>query len=263
MKNWIELCSDVNWEDYHGMWARQAKDGKWYILQWTNMWDACGEDECKRDGQDQYHCEVKMLNLAALGAEKMNSALQCCGYEATTTAIVNEYDGDILSDDPKIMERIVVECCIQYGLGAPLESFSGDKRPTWIRAEARRYAEQCMKDSNLLEKRLERPVNRIGSTAREYGLGDTNSALLRGDSPTHQLMRKIQGIPEPTVEMGTLQPNGELTNVRHIKHADIRACQFTIVAPEHYRKNGSCLCDDPVHRQMMIKEWGYNAKDFK
>lgn len=26
------LRSDVNWEDYHGIWAKKARDGSWYVL---------------------------------------------------------------------------------------------------------------------------------------------------------------------------------------------------------------------------------------
>lgn len=59
MKNWIELCSDANWEDYHGMWCRQAADGSWWVLRWTNMYDAMGERDCKGDGIPQYECQVR------------------------------------------------------------------------------------------------------------------------------------------------------------------------------------------------------------
>lgn len=54
-----------------------------------------------------------------------------------------------------------------------------------------------------------------------------------------------------------------LTEVREIKQADLQRCRFTILTAEHYRTDGSCKCDDPEHRAMMIREWGYKAKDFK
>lgn len=43
MRGWIELCGDVNWIDYHGMWAKKARDGSWYVIRWTNLIDAMGE----------------------------------------------------------------------------------------------------------------------------------------------------------------------------------------------------------------------------
>ena len=67
---------------------------------------------------------------------------------------------------------------------------------------------------------------------------------------------------EHKIQFGTLQPDGTLTNRRAIKQTDVMACQFSILMPEHYRENGSCRCDDPDHRKMMIATWGYSAKDF-
>lgn len=151
MRGWIELCSDVNWEDYHGMWARKAKDGKWYILQWTNMWDSCGKEE----GLDQYNCDVKMLDLKEIPNNNLDSALKSCGLKLLTApfAVTIENDrGEAVTSDPKRVELIVVECCIQYGFGNLLASFTGSKRPLNIRAKARRFAESTMRDSRSVEK---------------------------------------------------------------------------------------------------------------
>jgi hypothetical protein len=187
MRNWIELCSDVNWVDYHGMWARKAKDGSWYVLRWTNLVDAGGEEFA----DTPYECDVKRIDLSDVDP---SSALNSCGYEIEGDTIVNEYDGSIVADG-KHVELCLVECCISYGLGAPLESFTGSKYPERIRATARRYAETMMKDRPGLAKRLARPVNAIGSTADEYGRGDIDSALHRGPFDTAKsIMRKMHGI---------------------------------------------------------------------
>jgi hypothetical protein len=53
------------------------------------------------------------------------------------------------------------------------------------------------------------------------------------------------------------------SNVRMIKQSDIGKCPFVILMPEHYREDGSCMCDDAAERARMQKEWGYRAKDFK
>jgi len=61
---------------------------------------------------------------------------------------------------------------------------------------------------------------------------------------------------------GTLHPDGTLTNVRVIPQSTFANCPFYIMVPEHYREDGSCKCDDPEHRRMMKKEWGYTKKNF-
>jgi hypothetical protein len=189
MRNWIELGSDVNWIDYHGMWARQAPDGSWYVLRWTNLLDAGGEEFA----DTPYECEVKRIDLDDTPAEQIKSALECCGLRATDEGIIS--GGDIVAAGDKI-PLCLVECLIQYGGGAPLETFTGKRYPTRIRAEARRYAEECMRNMPLLAKQLARPVNRIGSTAEEYGKGDIDAALARGPFDTAKnIMRKLHDLP--------------------------------------------------------------------
>lgn len=65
-----------------------------------------------------------------------------------------------------------------------------------------------------------------------------------------------------TITFGTLSPGGKLSNVRLIKQSTIANCPFFILVPDHYREDGSCKCDDPEYRKMMIKEWGYKKADF-
>ncbi len=56
------------------------------------------------------------------------------------------------------------------------------------------------------------------------------------------------------VKFGTLTPNG-VKYARIIKQSDIGRCPHRIMVSEHYRKNGTCRCDDPKHTEM--REWGY------
>ena len=51
-------------------------------------------------------------------------------------------------------------------------------------------------------------------------------------------------------------------NVHEFRQSDIMRCPFFILAPEHYRANGTCKCDDPEEQQRMILEWGYAPEDF-
>lgn len=41
-----------------------------------------------------------------------------------------------------------------------------------------------------------------------------------------------------------------------IKYADIQRCPHYIIDPDHYRADGSCLCNDPDAKVMA--EWGYH-----
>jgi len=40
------------------------------------------------------------------------------------------------------------------------------------------------------------------------------------------------------------------------------SCKFFILSPSHFRENGTCMCDDAEHRELMIKEWGYSEEEF-
>ena len=61
---------------------------------------------------------------------------------------------------------------------------------------------------------------------------------------------------------GTLQKDGTLTNVREIPQSTFANCPFFIMVPEHYREDGTCKCNDPEYRKMMMKEWGYRKSSF-
>jgi hypothetical protein len=190
MRGWIDIGSDVSWDEYGGKWAKRAPDGSYYVIDFTNMWDACGEEECKRDGQARWVCEVKRVDLSDLSEKQLQSALDCVGCD--------------LDDVPEAHRELAkVEACVSYGCAQPLESFSGDVYSSRIRAEARRYAETLMRDAEALEVKLESPVNRIGSTAREYGRGDLDAALSRGPFDTAKnIMRKLHGLPEGSEDNG-------------------------------------------------------------
>lgn len=58
-----------------------------------------------------------------------------------------------------------------------------------------------------------------------------------------------------TVQFGTLETDGNVTNVRVLRSSDLRACPHFILVPEHYRDDGSCRCNDP--EATVMKEWGY------
>lgn len=61
------------------------------------------------------------------------------------------------------------------------------------------------------------------------------------------------------VKFSTVTPDGRgglvESNARTLKLADIQRCPHYIIDPDHYRANGSCLCDDP--NAGIMAEWGY------
>lgn len=185
MKGWQDIGSDVNWSDYGGNWAKKSASGVWFVVRFINMWDACGERDCQVNGTPRYLAEVVSVDLNEISEATQRQALECVGAE----------------NEGNLPELARVEACVSYGAHAPLDSFSGHSYPARVRANARRAAEALMADESALEAKLERPVNRIGSTAREYMQGDLDAALIRyqageGDSdPGRDIMLKMHGMP--------------------------------------------------------------------
>ena len=68
---------------------------------------------------------------------------------------------------------------------------------------------------------------------------------------------------ENIVTFGTLNKNGSLSNVKQVKQSMFGNCPFFIMDMSHYREDGSCKCNDPEHRKMMKKKWGYTNKSFR
>jgi hypothetical protein len=185
MKGWTDLGSDVSWEDYGGKWGRKGPDGAWYVVRFDNLEDAMG-----RDAPHKFSCDVLRVDLRQIPEKEQESARRCVGLD------LEEYG------DPAVREVAQVEACVSYGTYAPLDNFEGDKYPARLRADARRKAEEYMRDAKALDTALDRPVNAIGSTARDFGRGDIMAGLNRyaddvamgkdpGDNTAKNLMLKI------------------------------------------------------------------------
>jgi hypothetical protein len=271
IKGWEYISGPHWWTGEDAMWVRKAKDGAWFVLRFQDLRDAGGSDF----EDTPYECDVRRVHLKELSEEEIGSALRSSGWHLGPDGCIyqevwerdgKKYGGDLVCDKEHA-ELCIVECLVSHGLGAPLHDETG-KRYDRVRGRARAEAVSLMRDAEALEEALDRPVNAIGSTAREYGRGDINSALYRdtpGTNPTAMgIMRKMHGIErvENTVTFGTLTEAG-LTDVRHIKQSAMLACPHAIMMPTHYREDSSCKCDDAIERRMMIKEWGYKAKDFE
>lgn len=171
--NW-QYTGDVNPQGHGGKWFRRTTGRQYQVIELTNMDDACGRDN---EGRPTYVVELSLVDLDAIGTEQQAQALRSCGPD----------DGEELPD------AWLAVVCYEYGCKAPLESWEGNGSTRMLR-DARRAAHALKLDSAELEERMERSVNRIGSTAREYMTGDLDSAMWRGVSnadPNAELMAKL------------------------------------------------------------------------
>lgn len=62
------------------------------------------------------------------------------------------------------------------------------------------------------------------------------------------------------IEAMTIDRTGKVLSSKTI---DPAKCKFFIFSADHYREDGTCKCNDPEHRKMMIREWEYTPSQFK
>jgi len=142
----------------------------------------CGRDN---EGQPKYCVELSLVDLDVIPASNVESAIASCGW-----------DDDMEADDLQI-----AEACRSYGAKAPLFSDSGNN---WrkLLADARREANELASPRKLTAA-MNRPVNKLGSTAAEYMRGDLDSAMTRGVLAGDQGARicaKMYGIDQVTID---------------------------------------------------------------
>ena len=155
MGGWTCLEDDVD-----ERWVRRAADGSYYFVCVTDMWEATGEED-----------QARYL------ADLLRVVLDEVPEDARRSAIVESCGGDPASDVFR-SDEVVAECVRNYGIYQPLGQFSGGDSAS-LREQARRTAEKYMGDADALDERLERPVNQIGTTAREFGRGEVTAGLHR------------------------------------------------------------------------------------
>jgi hypothetical protein len=173
---------DVNMLDYGGKNFRGIGNRQFQIVELINMDDACGRDN---EGQPKYIVELRLVDLASLSEENKRRALECCGMEK----------------EENLSDEALAECCDSYGTHAPLGSWSGNNARKLFRQA---YAEaKSLLDSEALETRLDRPVNKIGSSAREFMAGDITSAIQRGcesGNTDARILAKMHGAPQEAID---------------------------------------------------------------
>ncbi len=184
MKTKWTYNGDVNMLDYGGTNSRCIGNRQFQFIELINMDDACGRDNA---GHPKYAVEFRFVDLNAISPENIQSALKCCGQEHL--------------DNPS--DEILAECCNQYGCHAPIDSWRGNNARQLLRQAYKLANAYARYSSGELETALEKPVNKIGSTAREYMTGDLTSAMQRGvetGNPDARIMAKVHGIPQDTID---------------------------------------------------------------
>lgn len=162
-KAWADIGSDCDWQGHGGKWARHIEGTRYHVIRFENCEDW-------GDGATGYHCDLQEVDIAS---EQLGQACKssCVPFDA-----LNEYGEPI---EAALYRWMQVEALSSYGAYAPLWQDASGNSWALIRA-AKRESRMLTSDSEAYEQRMDRPVNRIGSTAREYAAGDTSSAILRG-----------------------------------------------------------------------------------
>jgi hypothetical protein len=172
---------DVNMLDYGGKNIRAIGSRRYQIVELVNMDEACGRDN---QGQSRYNVALRLVDLNTLSEKNIGDALSCCGIE---------------DDEPS--DDVLAEACDSYGCHAPLEQWNGNNARKLLRSA---YAEaKSLLDSEQLKDRLQRPVNKIGSSAMEFMRGDFMPAVQRGcesGQADARIMAKMYGVEQSTID---------------------------------------------------------------
>jgi len=169
------LTGDVNYVDYGGKWIRQVSEYRYHVIELVNMVDACGSD-----ATFTYCVDLSEIDLEEVTDENIKSALSCVGLS--------------LNEAFRYGPLALVEALHSYGCKAPMGDFCGNNWRKHMK-EARALSRE-LDDPSAHAERMNRPVNRIGATAKEYMKGDMRSAVMRGleeGRTDAQVMFKIYG----------------------------------------------------------------------
>lgn len=192
--------------DANGKWARKVANGCFHFIDMIDWVDAVGEKEAKEGGH-KYTVELSEVDLLSISEKTVKDAL-------------DSFSADWINERPEEhREMCTAEALFDYGVKAPLESFSGN---SWHRlvAEARKASYAIMRDPRRHEELMDRPVNGIGSTAREFMQGDFMSAMERGvrkGDAGAKIMAKMHGIAPDAIAAAEAvgpRPSGYAHQVR-------------------------------------------------
>jgi len=183
MAGWSWLTGDVGFVEYGGRWYREIAPDVFHVVQLVNMKDACGDDSSYT-----YWVLLSEINLREVPTSLLNDAMESCGWEGMPT-------------DGRAAKIAKVEMLSSYGVVANMGDWEGNNYRRLLRM-AKRESREMEKSPLYRETMLSRPVNALGSTARELARGDIKSAMVRGvmnHDPAAKLCAKIFGASEELI----------------------------------------------------------------
>ena len=184
-----EFQGDVDVLGYGGTFIRHVGDRRYHAIRFDNMDEACGSDN---EGQAKYHGSLVEVDLDLANIQAA---------------------ADSWGEDPNEHEDVWLAFMVaSYGEYAPLVDEAGNNGHGIIR-NLKRESREIEGDSERHEDLMNRPVNAIGSTAREFQSGDIQSALSRGLRSGNESagIMAIMSKPRQPVHLGLLTEDG-LTN---------------------------------------------------
>jgi len=170
-------------EDTHGLYVRVRGSMGYLFVDVTDMVGACGRDA---DPEQPFVWDVSFVNLAAADDRELKRACDCVGLRPE----------ELEEMDVPMRLLALAQAAHDYGLKAPLDG-GGAKRFEHARAAGIRAAQKYSDEA--LEERLDRVVNEIGSTARDFMRGDSLAGLKRAAEDV--VCRGAEATPEQALMM--------------------------------------------------------------
>jgi hypothetical protein len=153
---------------------------EFWLIRVIDLREWMGEDEVAESpvySKEPYEAQLRWIDLSQISPASAENALECIGAEKFIRELeTNQARMEVLAD-----------ALSEFGEYGPMGVWTSAHRDR-ARAKARKEYWRLMEDEEYLHAQKERPVNKIGSTAREYMRGDVHSALRRAD-PKDPLMR--------------------------------------------------------------------------
>lgn len=184
-KTW-EYQGDCDVLGYGGTFLRHVGERRFHAIRFDNMDEACGSDN---EGQPRYHGSLVEVDLDT--ADVQSAADSWC-------------------EDASEHEDIALAFMVtSYGEYAPLHDEASNNGNKLIR-DLKRMSREIEGDSDRYETLMSRPVNALGSTAREFQRGDFQSAMDRGLRSGNEAagIVAIMSRPRQPVSLGVLTPSG-------------------------------------------------------
>lgn len=192
MSGWEFLTGDMNFVEYGGSWVKQLSDVRYLVIELINLKDAMGDK-----AEMVYDVGLKECDIES---PQLNNAIASHGFP----------DGFDVESHPLAK----VEVLVSFGNFAPMGEWSGNNYRELLR-QAKSEARRLIADHHYHAQQMNRPVNKLGSTAYEYAQGDFDSAMIRGiarDDKAARIFGKMRGLKHEDMNaLGEDEKNFSLT----------------------------------------------------